>query len=349
MFEQIIGNDQIKASLTHAIKSQTLPQSMLFVGLEGIGKSLFAEEVAKSLPGGADLHVYRPEGKIGMHSIASMREFSESVYMAPFQGAWKVFIIHDAERMLSYSANALLKTFEEPATDSIIILLSSNSAALLPTILSRCRTVRFQNLKTEEIAAFLEKQRDQKPEQAHYLANIAQGSLGRAIRILEQGGEKTREMVLAIMSQGKMASWKQLSQVAQQISAKVEESKNLLEEQVKTELYQAPQENLTALQKENIQKEVDGFLAMRQFDEACALFEMIYGWYRDLELLKVNGNRTWLMHRDYEEALEQALQRGVALPLGHVQKIIEDVRLSLERSTSLTVCLETLFLRLQLL
>ena len=137
MFEDIVGNDQIKEYLKRMVEQRAVANSLLFAGPEGIGKSLFAHALAKMLLGSdshPDLHVYRPEGKIGMHSIDSMRQFSEDVYLAPFQGQWKVFIIHDAERMLTYSANALLKTFEEPAKDALIILLSSAPAALLPTI-----------------------------------------------------------------------------------------------------------------------------------------------------------------------------------------------------------------------
>lgn len=348
MFDGIVGNTHVKDYLSRLKGSN----SLLFAGPDGIGKSLFAQALAIQLLGSIkhpDLHIYRPEGKIGMHSIASMRQLSEDVYMAPFQGPWKVFIIHDADRMLTYSANALLKTFEEPATDSIIILLSSHPASLLPTILSRCRTIHFHALKEEDIAALLQSKWKLGEENAKHIAGLAQGSMGNAIRLLEQGGEAMREMTLNILSHGKMSSWKHLNEAAQQITDKVEASKKQIEDSIRHELYDAPQENLTAVQKEAFQKEIEGVLAMRLMNEAQALFNVILGWYRDMVLMQVRGDRSLLMHRDYAPAIEQALQRGEIVPLETVQKAIADAKLSLDRSTSLTVCLETLFLRLNLL
>jgi len=148
-FEHIIGNDGVKKYLSRLIEKGNIPQSLLFSGPKGIGKSLFAETFAKLIistnnSNHPDIHHHHPEGKTGMHTIQSMREFSKTVYLAPFQGKKKIFIIHDAHRMLTYSANALLKTFEEPALDAVIILISHAAEQLLPTVLSRCQTVRFQ-------------------------------------------------------------------------------------------------------------------------------------------------------------------------------------------------------------
>jgi DNA polymerase-3 subunit delta' len=334
------------------VDRRAVANSLLFAGPEGIGKSLFAHALAKTLLGSdthPDLHVYRPEGKIGMHSIDSMRQFSEDVYLAPFQGKWKVFIIHDAERMLTYSANALLKTFEEPAKDALIILLSSAPASLLPTILSRCRTIHFHALSTDEIAAVLQERWQVPQEEAMRLASMSQGSLGAAVRLFEQGEDQVRELLLNILNQGKFASFKELSEAAAAISSKVDAAKQQSEEAVRSTLFQASEEYLTAVQKESLQKEVDGALAVRQMAEAQALFDVIGGWYRDLQLLKVNGPQELLIHRTHANSLEQALQRGQWLELEQVQKILHDMRLALERSTSLPIVLETLFMRLNLI
>src|SRR5262249_42513834 len=112
---------------------------------------------------------------------------------------------------------------------------------------------------------------------------------------------------------------------------------------------QSPQEHLTAVQKESLQKEIDGVLAMRQRAESQTLFDIIAGWYRDLHLLKVNGPRKLLHHKDYEKSLDQALQRGQWLELEEVQQALAAAQLSLDRSTSLSIALESLFLRLNLI
>ena len=351
-FDSIAGNEHIKRYLTRMLETKALGSSLLFAGPDGVGKSLFAQSLAKLVLGAEshpDLHVYRPEGKIGMHSINTMRQFSEDVYLAPFNGNWKVFIIQDAERMLPYSANALLKTFEEPAKDSIIILISSMPEALLPTILSRCRTIHFQALTEGEIAGVLKEKYQIDDSQAQKIAAASQGSLGHALRLHQGGGNEIREMVLNILSKGKMGTYNELSQAAENIAGKVDELKKKVEENARQERVNVPQEYLTAVQVQGIEKELEGAVSMRMMHDAQALFDVILAWYRDLQLLCLNGKRSMLINRDFEQQMEQSLQRGEHLPLEAVQKAISQARLSLERSTGLNLCLETLFLQLNLL
>lgn len=154
-FEHISGNDEVKTYLFRIIECQTIPQSFLFAGAKSASPGDFAHAFGNAIAGPADIHEYFPEGKIGMHSMESMRKFSNEVYLAPFNGQRKVFIIHEADRMLATSANALLKTFEEPAKSSVIILVSNNPSNLLPTILSRCTTVRFHGRDIEPVGSAL--------------------------------------------------------------------------------------------------------------------------------------------------------------------------------------------------
>jgi DNA polymerase-3 subunit delta' len=323
-FDAIKGNDQIKRYLKRMVETGTLGSSLLFEGPEGVGKSLFAHALAKHMLGAdphPDLHIYRPEGKVGLHSIGSMRQFSEDVYLAPYSAQWKIFIIYDADRMLPASSNALLKTFEEPANDAVIILISSNPEALLPTILSRCRRVRFQVLENERVTS----------------------------KKLKSSGTAVRETLLNVLTQGKIKTYQELSEKVNAISQQVEEGKKVVEENVKSEFLQVPEENLAAVQRQGIEKEIDGVVTLHMKHESMAVFEMILGWYRDLTLMNLQGNRKYLIHHDYEDALEQSLQRGEFLPLEKVQKAIQQACLSLERSTSLDRCLETLFIQLNLI
>jgi DNA polymerase-3 subunit delta' len=153
LYSHIPGNDEVKKYLARIVETKNIPHSLLFTGekLEEIAQ--FAQAFASGIAGPADIHEYRPEGKVGMHSIETMRRFSEEVYLEPFNSQRKVFIIHDADRMQSTSANALLKTFEEPAKTSIIILTTKRATTLLPTILSRCTTVRFQGTQAPAFSA----------------------------------------------------------------------------------------------------------------------------------------------------------------------------------------------------
>jgi DNA polymerase-3 subunit delta' len=354
MFESIAGNALAKETLQRLLR-RGFSHSLLFAGPDGIGKSLFAKELALALQketdpqkfdSHPDFHDFKPEGKTGMHSALEMRRLSQEVYMAPFKGPWKVFIIHDAERMLPVSSNALLKTFEEPPPDCKIILLSSSPSSLLPTILSRCQTISFQVIPEEEMGNLLKDRWNISFSEALKLAKIAQGSLGKAIRLKEQGGEAAKEMLLHLLASGKMEDYKAFKEKINVIYEKLDESKKQMEEALRQEFFKGDLDNLTAVQKENLEKEVSGALTLRQHNLAFSLFEAIFGWYRDLELLSVNGNPEYLVHRDFKETLFQSLQRGETHSCDYIAKIIKDAKLSLERSTAFPLVLENLLLKI---
>ncbi len=179
MFSHIIGNEQMKSYLQKAIEKNCLAQTLLFIGPDGIGKSLFAKAIAKTLLASnhsPDLHIYAPEGKSGLYAIDTLRELIEQEHSAPFESKGKVFILEDAARMQPASANALLKTLEEPTPETTFILLTSHPSGMLPTILSRCSQLHFQPLTTEEIAHLLR-------ERGHpiHFAKWASGSFGKAL------------------------------------------------------------------------------------------------------------------------------------------------------------------------
>lgn len=364
-FSHIIGNEPLKLYLERMVEKRTIANSLLFAGLDGIGKGLFAEAFARLVlcrndPEGVhrrkldagvhpDLRIYRPEGKIGAHSIDTMRQFGEEVYLTPFEADRKVFILHDAERMLPSSANALLKTFEEPASWSIIILLTSSPEALLPTIVSRCHTLHFQPIAEDKIANLLQEKMELNPEAARALAVLSEGSIGNAWKLAKEGRDRLRHRILEVLAQGKLSNYTKLMQIAAEISGYIEESQKQTEELLKAELLKAYPNDPSAVQQQVIDKEVEGRSAMHLVSHSRTLFAIIMSWYRDLHLLAVGGNRAYLVNRDFEDQADQAVQRGEILPLETVQAAIAKTMLALERSTPLKGCLENLFLQLNLI
>src|SRR3990167_728723 len=153
MFEKIVGNESVKHFLQKRISSGTLSHALLFSGPKGVGKSLFAREVAchllqtsqERLHSHPDFHLLLPDGKSGLHSIEAMRELIDLVHKAPFAGVARVFLVEEIERMLPTSANALLKTLEEPTASTYFIFLSARPKDLLPTIVSRLTEVYFSS------------------------------------------------------------------------------------------------------------------------------------------------------------------------------------------------------------
>lgn len=346
IFDHILGNDQIKGFLQHMIDARSIGNSLLFAGIDGIGKSLFAEALAKQIlkteklthP---DLYIYRPEGKIGMHSIDAMRQFCEKVYMTPFQAQNKVFIIHDAERMLPTSSNALLKTFEEPALDAIIILLSGRMSSLLPTVLSRCRTVRFHHIEQQIIASHIQTQFSLSSEEAERIASLSGGSIGEAVRLAQGEGSVIRTKMLDYLS--RPHTYPEMLLAAREISELVDSAKKQEETEVRSQLSRSLATDLTAAQQQNLDKEIDGAVAVRQSAYAQSLFDVILSYYRDSQLLHHKGNHRLLINQDRLEDLSKA---HAPKPLESIFDAIKEAKLLLDRSTGMQIVLENLFLKL---
>ncbi len=109
----------------------------------------------------------------------SLKEFLEK---KPARGRRKVAIVDEAHWMTEEAQNALLKTLEEPPPGAVLILVTANPGALLPTILSRARRVAWRSLHEPEILAFLERTTDYAPEERALLASLSGGAPGRALR-----------------------------------------------------------------------------------------------------------------------------------------------------------------------
>ena len=133
----------------------------------------------RSLPFGTSkavefsIHVIRPElvDRAGRKSVL---------------GRGKVFVIEQAELLTAEAQNAMLKTLEEPAERTVIILLTDQPGLLLPTIRSRCQLVRFSPLPQEMVKSELEKRKIDKRTAAS-AAKLSQGSLGTALKWIEDG------------------------------------------------------------------------------------------------------------------------------------------------------------------
>ncbi len=188
MFRNVIGHDLAKVYLKRALNQNTLAHAILFSGIAGIGKSLLAYELAAHLLSTTvekirfhnvpDFHEMKPEGKSGLYSIESVRSFIDEVYNASFGSHGKVFLFHDVDRMQPAAANAILKTLEEPALDTTIILITERVQDLLPTIRSRCVELHLSPLSQQDVENYL-KGSSIDPK----WASFAGGSIGRALEI----------------------------------------------------------------------------------------------------------------------------------------------------------------------
>jgi len=128
--------------------------------------------------------------------ISSIREVRRLASMSTDNNCKRVFILSDADTMNDPSANALLKTLEEPSGQTMLILTSSRRDALPETIVSRCQQVRFDLLTEEEIADALVARHGVDGQRAGLIARLANGSYARAAGLLQTDLNEERDAVV---------------------------------------------------------------------------------------------------------------------------------------------------------
>jgi DNA polymerase-3 subunit delta' len=194
-------------SLAQRLRDGRLPHALLFTGERGIGKRQLAEHLAQRLlcqapagdePCGAcktcllyaagthpDLLRLEPEEEGKAIRIDAVRAVGEFAAMTAAMGRWRVVIIDPAHAMNTASANALLKTLEEPAADTLLVLVSDAPAALPATVRSRCQQVALPAPSRDAALAWLASRTGGEAKAAPLLG--AAGSPLRALALHESG------------------------------------------------------------------------------------------------------------------------------------------------------------------
>jgi DNA polymerase-3 subunit delta' len=218
-WDRIRGHDAARHAFHIAFERGRLGQAYLFVGPDGVGKRLFALELAKALlcerppaPLAAcdhcpsctqveagthpDVFTLRtPEGKHEL-PVSEMRSFCARMALKPSRGGRKVGIIEDADDFNEESANSFLKTLEEPPSGSLLILLGTGTDRQLPTILSRCQVVRFAPLGPDDLKSILAGQGVSDSDRLERLVRLSGGSAARALALNDDGFWKVREKLV---------------------------------------------------------------------------------------------------------------------------------------------------------
>lgn len=232
MFDALIGNDGNKDLLQRLAANSRVPHSLLFAGPEGVGKKLFALELARLL--------LCPDGGCGSCSICSrigvfdipkpekgeefdavflsehpdvgivvpykrnlrvgaIRELEREAHFRPFEAGKRIFIINDADKMNDSAANALLKTLEEPPSTTYLILITSRPDSLLQTIRSRCQMIRFAPVPAAEIESLLVRTGRFTDDDASVAARVSGGCPGKALALDVEWFRQTRDSMVGII------------------------------------------------------------------------------------------------------------------------------------------------------
>ena len=196
-FNDLYGQDSIKEILKDSIINNKLAHAYCFNGPRGTGKTstakLFAKAIncenakdgiacgecnsCKNFNENPDIIEIDAASNNGVEEI---RELRDNVKILPSNSKYKIYIIDEAEKMNPAAQNAILKTIEEPPSYVIIMLLTTNKGAFLPTILSRCILLNMKPISDKTIRKYLTEYGGISEETADFCTGFSMGNLGKA-------------------------------------------------------------------------------------------------------------------------------------------------------------------------
>lgn len=209
-FEEVVGQGPVTLTLKNALQQGRIPQSFLFAGPRGVGKTSTARILAKVLncakPSGPEpcgtclscteitqgnsLDVLEIDGASN-RGIDEIRNLRETVKFKPVSGRYKIYIIDEVHMLTAEAFNALLKTLEEPPPHVKFVFATTEPHKVPLTILSRCQRFNFKRIPTAEIAEKLagiaKSEKIQIEKNALFLiAKTSEGALRDAESLLDQ-------------------------------------------------------------------------------------------------------------------------------------------------------------------
>ena len=321
--QKLIGNRSVGETLQRLVAAGRVANALLFAGPEGVGKKQFALELARTLmcterSAGAACGECRVCNRIGEFSmpkfdrgedsefvfftqhpdvglvlpykrnlrVGAIRALELEAHYRPYEAAVRVFIIDDADKMNDNAANALLKTLEEPAATSHIILIASRADSLLPTILSRCQIIRFGPVDAPELEKHLLATEQFSADDAALAARVSGGSVGRALNIVPASFRTQRSLMLEVVSAAVAGNKRELLAASEEMS----DAKNKDEYEENLEILRALVHDVWLLKNGAGEADILNVEVIKQLRELSenASTEALARWLAEIETMYEN-------------------------------------------------------------
>lgn len=305
VWDDLVGQKRAVGYLRTAAESGTVSHAYLFVGPTGAGKKSAAKALACALfcadkgcgacsacrrvrdVSHPDLHVLSPEGVT--YVVTQMQEMIHDVHLKPIEAPYKVYVFQDAGRFNEASANAFLKTLEEPPPNVVIVLLANDFRDVLPTIASRCQVVRFAPIADSTARAIVIERTGASDDEARAALAAADHVVPRAIEFLRSAGRRNaRATIMSILKRLPDMDGHDVLLAARElltaVRAPVEEMKVTQADEV-----EAAKEYLTRGVTGRMEKRHKRELTAKEREGLTEIMSVTESWLRDCLLLAKNA------------------------------------------------------------
>lgn len=220
-FQDIIGQEQIKEHLQNAIETDKVSHAYIIGGERSSGKEFVAKIFAMALQcekGGTEpcgechscrqamsrnqpdivFVTHEKPNSIGVEDIRN--QINNDIGIKPYSSPRKIYIINEGEKMTVQAQNALLKTLEEPPEYAVLLILTTNVDAFLPTILSRCVVLNMKPVADEKVKQYLMSELHVPDYKANICVAFARGNIGKAkLLASSEEFEKVKEEAITLV------------------------------------------------------------------------------------------------------------------------------------------------------
>ena len=309
VFEDLIGQEVVAETIINSIKSKKVPNAYLFTGIRGVGKTTIARIIAKSLncSNGLDKlcrddlcenckaisnsnHIDVLEmdaaSKTGVDDVRDLIEFSR---YGPTTANYKIFIIDEVHMLSKQAFNALLKTLEEPPEYLKFIFATTEIKKIPITVVSRCQRFDLPRIKSAELFEFIKKIKDKEngkvsDEAIKLIVKISEGSVRDALSLLDR----------ALLSLNNNTEFNLTT--AKKIFGYFDKSQliNLFKL-----IFQGDEKEVLKMYRSIYDQGVEPKTFINDF------LELLY-YFKNIELLKVNGTNFSLNDEEFESIKEIA-------------------------------------------
>ena len=259
---KLFGQDEAQSDFLTAYNSNRMHHAWMITGPKGIGKATLAWRIArfvlskslddtlpqtlhsKTLEVSENQPISRRIGALGEPnlylvrrtwddktkkikqniSVNEIRKLKSFFNMSAADGGWRVAIIDSADEMNSAAANALLKILEEPPEKVLLFLISHQPLRLLPTIRSRCRSLRCKTLMPDHLSSALDQSGFKLNIKAAEISILADGSVGTSIELISNDGMNLYNSIIQMVGQAP-----QMDRQAMQLMADACSGRNAVE------------------------------------------------------------------------------------------------------------------------